>query len=267
MGDPLVLSARDGAVGYVTLNRPSAMNAFNLPLALEFIKAVEDLDSDVATRVIVINGAGKVFSAGGDVREMHGNVLRGDRAAYFREPLAAFNRMAMAARNARTPVIASVHGAAAGVAFNLVLSCDLRVAAEGTKFAQAFIGIGLSPDGGGTFVLPRLLGQARAAELTMLPGGIDAAKALEWGLVNRVVPAALLKEKTEELAREIARGPADALARTKALLNGEIRDALERRMEDERLAQIANSVSDDFPEGLSAFLEKRKPVFGGRGGK
>jgi len=259
-----VLTETSENVGYLTLNRPNTLNAFNLDLAESFIRAVEQFAEDGNVRAVVIRGAGRVFSAGGDVREMLDNVRRGDPAAYFREPLVAFHRMVLAVRGIGKPVLAAAHGAAAGVAFNLLLACDLRLAAAGTIFTQAFVKLGLSPDGGGTFILPRLIGHARACELIMLPTQLDAPTALSWGLLNRVVPVESFAEQTRQIAAQLAAGPTAALARAKAMLNETEGDALVGHLEKERLAQVDNAATADFAEGLTAFTEKRKPLFRGR---
>ena len=184
----LVLRDVKEGIGTIRLNRTEALNAFNLALSIQLLEAVEAMGEDPTVRVIVLRGKGRCFSVGGDAREMMGYVEKGeDRAAYFREPLGYFHRVILGIRNCPKPVLAAVHGAVAGYAFNLVLSCDLRIAVEGTRFLQAFIKLGLTPDGGGTWVLPRLVGYARACELTMLPGEIDAERAREWGLINWTV--------------------------------------------------------------------------------
>jgi 2-(1,2-epoxy-1,2-dihydrophenyl)acetyl-CoA isomerase len=263
--EELVLSRTESAVAYVTLNRPDRLNAFNLEFAEQFIRAIASARQDEAVRAIVAQGAGRIFSAGGDVKEMLDNVRSGeDRAAYFRAPLAAFNEMAIAVQEAPKPVLAAVHGAVAGVAFNLMLACDLRLAQAGTRFTQAFPKLGVSPDGGGTYFLPRLVGHARACELTMLPTELTAETALNWGLVNWVVPAEGFQNEVRKTAERLAAGPTVALARTKALLNRTYEDTLSEHMELERLAQVDNADTDDFAEGLTAFVEKRAPKFRGQ---
>ena len=260
--EKLVLNHTESNVGYITINRPDCLNAFNLDLARQFLSILGDFGEDASVRAIVVRGAGKVFSAGGDIKEMLGDVQDGkDPAAYFRAPLTAFHRIVLSLRNTPKPVLAAVHGAAAGFAFNLMLACDIRIAQEGTRFSQAFVKVGLSPDGGGTFFLPRLVGHARACELVMLPGELDAKKALEWGLINRIVPAASFEEEVKKTAEALARGPAAAIGRAKAMLNQAYDRPLEAHMEVERLAQIENATSPDFEEGLRAFIEKRQPEF------
>jgi 2-(1,2-epoxy-1,2-dihydrophenyl)acetyl-CoA isomerase len=249
-------------VGYVVINRPGSLNAFNLDLAEQFIDTVEAHSRDETVRAVVIRGEGKIFSAGGDVKEMLNDVRSGtDRAAYFRAPLAAFNRMNLCLRETPKPVLAAVHGAVAGVAFNLMLACDLSIAAEGTRFTQAFIRLGVSPDGGGTHFLPRLVGYARACELTMLPTELDAETALRWGLINWVVPADRFEAEAKIVAERLAAGPAAALRRTKQLLNQTHDRSLAEQMEAERLAQVENAADENFGEGLAAFVEKRAPQF------
>jgi 2-(1,2-epoxy-1,2-dihydrophenyl)acetyl-CoA isomerase len=259
----LILSSIEDNVGTITLNRPDALNAFNLDLASQLIDALTDFGSDDSVRAVVLRGAGKAFSAGGDIGEMLSDVTIGkDRAAYFREPLAAFGQAVVAVRMLPKPVLAAVHGAVAGVAFNLMLACDLRLAAETTRFTQAFIKIGLSPDGGGTWFLPRMVGQARASELSMLPTELDAATARDWGLLNWVVAEENFEERIASVAAQLAAGPAGAIARVKLLLSSNYEHGLSDHIEAERLAQIDNAASPDFEEGLRAFLEKRQPRFG-----
>ena len=262
--DPLVLSNVENGVGYLTLNRPEAFNAMSLALAEQFLSAVEAMAGDDAVRAVVVRGEGRIFSAGGDIKQMLSDVEAGDRAAYFREPLSAFNRMALALRELPKPVVTAVHGAVAGAAFNFMLAADIIIAREGTKFNQAFVSVGVSPDCGGTWHLPRLAGRARAAELTMLPTEVTAEVALEWGLINRVVAADAFDEEVRDIAEALAKGPSKALARTKALLNSTYERSLADQMEAGRLAQVENAETEDFEEGLRAFTGKRKAEFKGR---
>ena len=249
-------------VGYLSFTDTERLNVFSIELADQCLSILDQFRENDDVRTIVIRGTGKIFSAGGDVKQMLRDVTEGDdRAAYFRQPLSTFNRLALRVMEVPKPVLAAVHGAVAGVAFNLMLACDLALAAEGTRFTQAFVRLGLSPDGGGTFFLPQIVGRARACELTMLPTEIDAATALRWGLVNRIVPAASFDQEVAAFAGRLAEGPAAALARTKALLTREAHRDLAEVLEAERHAQIENAASRNFQEGLTAFVEKRQPVF------
>jgi 2-(1,2-epoxy-1,2-dihydrophenyl)acetyl-CoA isomerase len=257
----LVRARTDRGVATLTLDRPERLNAFSLELAQTLRERLAEAAADPAVRVVVLAGQGRLFSAGGDVKQMRDDVDRGDPSAYFRDPLTAFGAAVCEIRALPKPVVAAVHGAVAGFAWNLVLACDLVVAAAGTRFAQAFIRLGLSPDGGGTWFLPRLVGYHRACELALLPGEIDAERAHALGLVNRVVAADRLEAEVAALAAELAAGPAPALARAKALLGRGLAAELAAHVEAERRAQVANAASPDFAEGLRAFADRRAPRF------
>jgi 2-(1,2-epoxy-1,2-dihydrophenyl)acetyl-CoA isomerase len=260
----VILSSIEDNVGTITLNRPQVLNALNLDMAQQLLSVLTQFSREDRVRAVVLKGAGRVFSSGGDIRAMLDGVREGeDRAAYFRAPLAAFGEVTLALRRIRKPVLAAVHGAVAGVAFNLMLGCDLKIATETTRFTQAFIKIGLSPDGGGTWFLPRLVGYARASELTLLPIELSAATAQEWGLINWVVPEEDFVKRVKEVALELSKQPRDAMGRAKYLLNSAYDHDLAVQLDAERLAQVQNAASPDFEEGLVAFLERRQPKFGG----
>lgn len=259
-----VHSIVENKVGYIIFNRSDNFNTFNLKLAEEFLEIIDTFNNDASIRAIVIKGQGKVFSAGGDINEMLDYVKKGeDKAAYFRKPLKTFGKMNLSLRESPKPVLAAVHGSVAGVAFNLMLSCDLIIAAEGTKFTQAFVKIGLSPDGGGTFYLPKLVGYARACELAMLPTIITSEKALDWGLINFVVPTEIFEAEIKRVAEQLASGPTLTIGKTKALLNCAHHELLMTQIDKERKMQIENASSKDHEEGLTAFIEKRQPRFEG----
>ena len=249
-------------VGTLTLADEPRLNAIGLSLAEQALAGLESLRTDERVRAVVLRGAGRVFSVGGDVKQMEQDLAAGDPGAFFREPLATFNALTLALHDLPKPVLAAVHGAVAGVAFNVMLACDLVVAAASTRFTQAFVSLGLSADGGGSWMLPRRVGHARAAELTMLPTTLDADTAHRWGLVNWVVPDADLQSETRLRAAQLAAGPTQAIARTKALLNTAYDRSLAEQTEQERLAQLDNSAHPDFTEGVTAFLAKRAPRFG-----
>jgi 2-(1,2-epoxy-1,2-dihydrophenyl)acetyl-CoA isomerase len=260
--EKLVHSNIKNAVGYITFNRPESYNTFNLALATQFLDIIDKFGKDDDVRAIVIKGNGKVFSAGGDIKEMLNDIQVGnDRAAYFHSPLTAFGKMIQSLRKLPKPVLAAVHGSVAGVAFNLMLSCDLKIAEEHTRFTQAFIKIGLSPDGGGTYFLPRIVGYARACELTILPTEINTKKALDWGLINWAVSSDSFENEVRKIAEQLATGPTSVIGRSKSLLNRTFKNSLTEQMEEERLTQIQNAASENFEEGLKAFIEKRQPKF------
>lgn len=264
MSDPelVKLHIADG-IGTLTLADTKRLNAFGLPLAEQALAGLQRLRDDETVRVVVLRGAGRVFSVGGDVRQMGQDIADGDPGAFFRAPLSAFNALTVALLELPKPVLAVVHGAVAGVAFNIMLACDLALAAASTRFTQAFVSIGLSADGGGSWMLPRRVGRARACELTMLPTTLDADTAHQWGLVNWVVADDALEAEAQRRAAQLAAGPTQAIARTKALLNAAHDRGLADQAEAERLAQLDNSAHPDFTEGITAFLEKRKPEFRG----
>ena len=260
-----VLSHTDGNVGHLVLNRPEQLNAFSLEMAEHCLNVLEDYRTREDVRVVVVRGAGRVFSAGGDIKQMLSDVRSGkDRAAYFRSPLATFHKLILSVRDIPKPVLAAVHGAVAGYAFNLMLACDLRIAKKQTRLSQAFIKLGLTPDGGGTYFLPRLLGHARTCELTMLPTEIDAEKALSWGILNWVTPHETFDTEVQNIAARLASGPTTAIGRIKLLINRAYYPSLAEHLENEQRTQIENAATGDFEEGLTAFVEKREPGFRGQ---
>jgi 2-(1,2-epoxy-1,2-dihydrophenyl)acetyl-CoA isomerase len=258
MADPSVLVERADAVATVTLNRPEVRNALNLEMREALEAALRELAADAGVRVLVVRGAGEHFCAGGDVKAMQ---ARSVTAAEGQARVEAMNRAVLALHGFRAPTIAMVDGFAVGAGCNLALACDLVVAADRARFGQVFARIGLIPDGGGTWLLPRRVGLARAKELVFTTELLDAARAGALGLVNRVVPAATLEAETRALARGIAEGPARAHALAKTLLNRALAVDLETSLAWEALVQGTMIASDDHREGLAAFFEKRPPRF------
>lgn len=249
-------------VASITLNRPESLNALNEEMAGELLAALGECGSREDVRAVVINGAGRGFCSGGDIRAML-DVFEPDPSVFFTTVLRGLHGVTLALRNLPKPVIAAVHGYAAGAGFNLALACDLRVAAVGARFVQAFVNMALVPDMGGTYFLPRLVGPGRAAELFFTGRPVEAEEALRLGIVNQVVPDEKLKEAALELARRLAQGPTLALARTKALLNRTFEQGLAQQLEDELQGQIYCSGTADFKDAVSAFVEKRPAVFRG----
>jgi 2-(1,2-epoxy-1,2-dihydrophenyl)acetyl-CoA isomerase len=261
MGYRVLLVDRDGAVATLTLNRPEARNALDLGMRDELAAALGELEQDGAVRAVVLTGAGGHFCAGGDVKSM---AARRMTAAEGRARVESLNRFVLRLFEFPKPTLAMVDGVAVGAGCNIALACDLVVASDRARFGQVFARIGLVPDGGGTWLLPRLVGLARAKELVFTADIIDAAEALRIGLVNRVVPAAELQPTVRALAARIAAGPPGTLALAKALLNRSGTQELGPALEREALAQGHAITSDDHAEGLRAFLEKRAPRFTGR---
>ena len=261
----VVLMEKESGVASVTLNRPKALNALTQELADALLETLAGLEHDPDVRVVVLRGAGGTFMAGGDVKHFHEVASRGDPVetrALFEALIPAVHRSILVLNHMPQPVIASVEGAVAGFGLSLALATDLVVAAQGTKFTLAYSRIGTSPDGGSTYTLPRLIGSKKATEIALLGGVFDAAEAERLGLVNRVVPADSLEAETRKLAESLARGPAQAYARTKALLRGSPATSLEAQLQREQESFIDCCTTADFAEGVAAFVEKRKAEFG-----
>jgi 2-(1,2-epoxy-1,2-dihydrophenyl)acetyl-CoA isomerase len=255
-----VLTACADGVATLTLNRPEARNALDMNMRRDLEAALFRLGEDPGVRVLVVRGAGEHFSAGGDVKLMRDNQMT---AAEGQSRVEAINRAIIALARFRTPTIAMVDGAAAGAGCNIALACDLVVASDRARFGEMFARIGLIPDAGGTYFLPRRVGLARAKELVFTADIIDAREAERIGLINRVVPAADLETETLALARRIADGPPRVLAAAKALLDRAPSLDLESALHWEALTQGAMIASPDHREGLRAFFEKRPPRFTG----
>ena len=256
-------AALNDNVCVVTLNRPERLNALTVEVANELKAAINSAVNDGA-RAIVLTGAGRAFCSGGDIREMQDIAARaGDVGAFFDEPLRELNELVALIRKAPLPIIAAVNGVASGGGCNLALACDLVFAADSAKFNQAFIKIGLSPDIGGTFILPRLVGWKRAAELMFTGEMITARSASEMGMINGVVADAELMSQVMSLAQKLANAPTAAIAQIKRLLEASAVNNYEGQLELERQAQVQSGKTKDFVEGISAFLEKRSPKFTG----
>jgi 2-(1,2-epoxy-1,2-dihydrophenyl)acetyl-CoA isomerase len=257
----VVLTAIERGVATLTLNRPQVLNAMDGEMMQQLRPAVESLESDASVRAVVLRGAGAAFMAGGDVAVFHKHLAELPEliVRWGTEMHLAF----LSLRRMGKPVLASVHGAVAGAGFSLMCAADLAVAAAGTKFTLAYANIGASPDGGSTHFLPRLVGYKKAMELVLLPDRFDADTARNLGLVNWVVPDGRLEEETQRIARRLADGPTGAYAQAKRLLNQSFATPMDQQMEEELLAFSHCARGPDLKEGVSAFVEKRKPVFRG----
>ncbi len=252
-----------GAVAVITLDRPESLNALTTEVGQEFLAAIGEA-RERGARAIVLTGAGRAFCAGGDLREMQKIAQReGKVEAFFDEPLRMLNECILLIRRAPLPFVAAVNGAASGGGCNLALACDLVVAGESAKFNQAFIKIGLVPDCGGTFILPRLVGWKLATEMMMTGDVVTAARALEMGMINAVVPDDELLARALAMAERLAQAPTAAIGRIKELLEASGTNDYGGQLELERKTQIQSGLTKDFREGVAAFLEKRPPKFVG----
>ena len=253
----LLQSDADGVLT-LTLNRPDVLNAITPPLLDELTAALRAAAAGRTVRAVIITGAGRGFCSGQDLRAAAGESGL-DVGAILRDHYAPAIRVI---RSMDQPVIAAVNGVAAGAGFSLALACDLRIAAESATFVQAFVRIGLIPDLASTYFLPRLIGPARAAELTMLGETVNSSRALQLGIVNRVVPDVELADVSHELAARLARGPR-SIALTKQALDVSGQNDLEAQLAVEERLQTEATTTSDFVEGISAFLEKRPATFTG----
>jgi 2-(1,2-epoxy-1,2-dihydrophenyl)acetyl-CoA isomerase len=260
MGYATIVLERAGAVATITLNRPEARNALDLTMRRELTAALDEIEADQTARVLILTGAGGNFCAGGDVRVMK----QAERpSAAVRERLEALNRLVVRLFEFPRPTLAMVDGFAVGAGCNLALACDLVVASDRARLGEVFARLGLVPDGGGTWLLPRLCGLARAKQLVFTAEIIGAVEADRLGLVNRVVPAAELAAATRALAETIAAGPPLALRLAKQIMTRAVTTDLRTALEQEAFAQSITADSQDHQEGLRAFSEKRPPRFTG----
>jgi len=260
MSDTVLYSVADG-VATILLNRPQVMNALDARMIVQLREAAERAEHDTQARAVVIRGAGPAFLAGGDVAMFHANLTK--MPALVREGAPELHRAILALRRASKPVLASVHGAVAGAGVSVMAAADLAIAADGTKFTMAYSRLGTSPDGGATYSLPRLVGMRKALELILLSDAIEAHEALRLGLVNWVVGAEQLAAETESIARRLAQGATAAFAEIKKLLNQSYDQTLAAQLNAEVEAFARCAGTRDFAEGVTAFVEKRKPQFNG----
>jgi 2-(1,2-epoxy-1,2-dihydrophenyl)acetyl-CoA isomerase len=251
---------REGGVATLTLNRPSALNAWNEQLALELRTAIDELSRDPEIRALMITGAGRAFSAGADIREGFPAGADGHWDIHTRL-VGVHHPVITGLREMPKPVVAAVNGVAAGIGCSLALACDLVVAAESASFLLAFINIGLAPDGGASAFVPVRVGLARAIEMTFLGEPIGASTALDWGLINRVVPDVELGDAAAALTRRLAAGPTKAYAAAKCELNGWAYSRLAAQLALEADEQQKLAATQDNVEGVTAFVEKRRARF------
>ncbi len=262
MSSPLLVE-RNGPVATLTLNRPDALNTLDFALMDALVAAAADVAADDALRVVVLRGAGRHFMAGGDLRTFAGELAKppDQRNADFRRMIGRLHSTIETFHRMPHPVIGQVHGAVAGFGLSLMNACDLVIAADDTYFASAYRNIALTPDGGGSWSLPRIVGMRRAMEILLLGERFDAQKALAIGLVNRVVPAAELESAVAAVVNSLATGPAMAIRNAKRLLRESLGRTLSAQLDAEAVSFGACAGTDDFVEGITAFLEKRPARF------
>lgn len=251
----------DGGVARITLNRPQAGNALTVAMCLELMHAAIRCDEDPGIRAVLITGSGKMFSAGGDLKSFAAS--GGGIAPMLKEMTVYLHAATSRLARMDAPVVSAVNGAAAGAGLSLAVSADIAVAAESAKFTVAYTAVGLCPDGSSTYFLPRLIGLRRAQELMLTNRTLGAAEALSWNLVSKVVPDSDLLSEAGKLAASLAAGPTRAFGCVKRLLNESFAGTLETQMELESRGIVDMSKTRDGHEGISAFLERRRPAFTG----
>ena len=261
-----LLTSIDGPIAICTLNRPASLNALSQEMMQGMKAFFARIEHDPLVRCLVIRGAGDHFMAGGDVKSFAQMfaMTPAERRTAFEGYIHDLHPAIFTLRRMRKPVLASVQGAAAGFGLSLAMACDLVIAADTAYFTLAYVNIGTSPDGSGTYFLPRLVGLKKAMEIAMLGDRFDAAAAKAIGIVNFVVPQADLAAETEKLAKRLAGGPTHAIGNTKTLLNASLDRSIEGQLQAEALSFADCTTTDDMREGITAFVQKRKPEFQGK---
>lgn len=257
--DSVLLEIKNG-VAHITLNRPEKYNALTREMLLSLQSCLDQSEIDKSVRCVLITGAGKGFSAGQDLSQKFNP--RGDDMKKMVSEL--YNPVIHKIRNLTRPVVAAVNGIAAGAGANIALACDIVLATESAAFIQAFSKIGLIPDSGGTYFLPRLVGFQKAAGLMMLADKVSAAEAVKMGMIYKYFPDDSFQSETQKIVASLAEMPTKALAFTKEALNKSLSQTLDEQLETEGICQEKALSTQDFMEGVMAFAEKRKPVFKGR---
>ena len=250
-------------VATISLNRPEALNALSSQLTKDLHSAIKKGIED-KTRAFVLTGTGRAFCAGGDLREMKSMWEKEGRIeAFLEEPLEMLHKVILLICETPIPFIASINGVCAGAGTNFALACDLIIAAESVSFNEAFVKIGLTPDCGGSFFLPRAIGNKLAAELFMTGSSITAERAAQIGMINHVFADDVLSEETSKLAKRLSLAPTASIGRIKKMLNASFSNDLSSQLKLEHELQIESGRAGDFKEGVSAFFEKRHPEFTG----
>lgn len=259
--EPLVVVAVDGSVAHLRLNEPASMNALSVPLATELDVAVRELSESGAIRCLVLTGTGRGFSAGGDVQSFYDN--RDDPASTMAGTLSALHGAVTTLLEAPFPTIAAINGVVAGAGMGVAMATDLAIAVDSAVFTMAYTGIGVSPDGSSTYFLPRFVGTRRAMEMVLTNSRIDAAEAVRIGLINEAVSEAEFSDRVASVAGRLAAGPTRAYVRARHLLRSSFPSDPFAQMDAEAVGIMVAGETQDFYEGVTAFIEKRKPNFTG----
>lgn len=259
--EPVCLE-RDGAVARIRFNRPDTLNALDEATAVAFLKACRIVLADSSVRAVLVSGEGRAFMAGGDIARFDADPA--EIAAIASDIITPLHQALLELRQGNAPVVAALHGAVAGAGLSVAMACDLAVAAEDARFVFAYTRIGATPDGSGSFFLPRLVGLRKAMEIALLSDPLDAAEALRLGLVNRVVPAERLEAEALALTKRLAAGPTAAYGKVRRLYEQSFGASLAEQLEAERQAFMESTGTGDFVEGVAAFRGKREPTFHGR---
>jgi 2-(1,2-epoxy-1,2-dihydrophenyl)acetyl-CoA isomerase len=257
-----IIFCKDGPVATITLNRPASFNALDLNISFELCAALETCRADQEIRVVVLTGCGKVFCSGGDIKYFE-QFACSDPGEPVRRVLEPLHRIILSIRQMPKPVLAVINGSVGGAGMSLALACDLRLCSSKAKFKQAYTSLGLSPDAGWSLWVGLLAGFARASEMIFLDPVYDAGQALAMNLVHKVVAPEEIEEATRLWAKKLAAGATRSFAIAKANLNQSLLKQLESQLEAERQGVLNASYSDDYQEGLAAFLAKREPIFKG----
>lgn len=258
--ETILYEVADG-VATITLNRPQSLNAFNEQMIREATDAFKAAGRDQEARCVVVTGAGRGFSSGQDLKDVQGRGDGFDISDHLRQ---GYNRLIKRMVTLEKPIIGAINGVAAGAGCGVAVACDIRIASHEASFIQVFSKVGLIPDSGSTWLLPRLIGHARAFEMAVTAEKVPAEKALQWGLVNEIAPAEQLMEITAAWAQRLATGPTLAYGLTKRAMHRAWTSSLEDALEYEAMLQGIAARSDDHKEGVAAFIEKRTPQYQGQ---